>query len=349
MTIVENPAETGVILLGQSGAGEVLSVPIALLHTADSPRLQAEDPDYVRMLTQVEGELPPIVVHRPTMRVVDGMHRVRAALLRGDDRIAVRFVDLPEEDLFLLAVRLNADHGMPLSPADRRAAAVRILGSHPHLSDRAVAAATGLASKTVRNVRAQHGASSSASQTRIGRDGRRRPLSAAEGRRSAGALIRADPRTPLRQIAKQAGISLGTAADVRDRVLRGENPVPGEERTGTAAAGVEEGASVESDSHTAAPVVSTQRRVPLPEFGGQRDAAVVMRILVSDPSLRFTQSGREMLRWLSTRVIDPQDWRALVDEMPAHCTGTVADLARRCSDTWRDFADELERRHRTSA
>jgi ParB-like chromosome segregation protein Spo0J len=344
MTIVDNPAETGVILLGQSGAGEAQSVPIALLHTADSPRLQAEDPDYVRMLMQVEGELPPIVVHRPTMRVVDGMHRVRAALLRGDDRIAARFVDVPEEDLFLLAVRLNADHGMPLSPADRRAAAARILGSHPHLSDRAVAAATGLASKTVRNVRAQHGASSSASQIRIGRDGRRRPLSAAEGRRSAGALIRADPRTPLRQIAKQSGISLGTAADVRDRVLRGENPVPGEETTG-----VEEAAGVESDSHTAEPVVSTHRRVVLPEFGGQRDAAVVMRILVSDPSLRFTQTGREMLRWLSTRVIDPQDWRALVDEMPAHCTGTVADLARRCSDTWRDFADELERRHRTSA
>lgn len=32
--------------------------------------------------------MPPIVVHRATMRVIDGMHRVRAAKLRGAAHVA---------------------------------------------------------------------------------------------------------------------------------------------------------------------------------------------------------------------------------------------------------------------
>lgn len=334
ISLADRPGEDLVPFTGPD-AEAVQSVSIASLHAADSPRVQAEDLDYVRMLAQVEENLPPIVVHRSTMRVIDGMHRIGAALLRGKDRIDVRFVDLPDEELFLLAVRLNAGHGLPLSPADRRAAAARILVSHPHWSDRAVAAVTGLAARTVRGIRGQHEIASSAPRTRIGRDGRRRPLSAAEGRRSAAELIKTDPCMPLRQIAKQAGISLGTAADVRDRVLRGENPIPGEGK-----AKVADMPKPAPDGHYGA---------ELSELAAQRDTSKAMRMLFTDPSLRFTESGRELLRWLNSRMIGSQDWLALVDELPSHCAGTVAELARQCSDSWLGFAEQLERRHRVSA
>ncbi|MFC7729983.1 hypothetical protein [Actinomadura keratinilytica] len=69
--------------------------------------------------------LPPILVHRRTMRVVDGMHRLRAARLQGRCEIGVRFVDGPDADVFVAAVRANIGHGLPLSLADREAAAAR--------------------------------------------------------------------------------------------------------------------------------------------------------------------------------------------------------------------------------
>ena len=70
------------------------------------------------------------------MRVIDGTHRLRAALLRGVDVIDVLYFDGPDADAFVLAVELNHTHGLPLSRADRTAAAERIIGSHPDWSDR---------------------------------------------------------------------------------------------------------------------------------------------------------------------------------------------------------------------
>src|SRR5437763_15349138 len=73
--------------------GTLESVPTAgyvdlqLLRRGMSPRANGEDPDHVRTLAATVNPLPPIVVHRPSMRVIDGLHRVAAARLRGDTRI----------------------------------------------------------------------------------------------------------------------------------------------------------------------------------------------------------------------------------------------------------------------
>ncbi|MFJ9517214.1 ParB/RepB/Spo0J family partition protein [Kitasatospora sp. NPDC101801] len=319
----------------------VESVPIAVLRSADSPRLQREDPDHIRTLAQSEADLPPIVVDRATMRVVDGMHRVHAAVQRGADRIDIRYVDGDESELFLLAVQLNTAHGLPLSLADRRAATARILRSHPQWSDRAIAGTTGLAAKAVAALRAETTGEVPGVHSRIGRDGRRRPLSTAEGRRSAGELVRANPQAPLRQIAREAGISLGTASDVRARVLRGEDPVPPQRpRSVPEQRGPEDTANVvRHGSRYGAPAAP-----PV-----QRDVAAILRILMADPSLRFTESGRQVLRWLGGHAIEPEEWTTLVEHVPNHAVGTVADLAQRCSEAWREFAKELEQRHRASA
>jgi hypothetical protein len=59
------------------------------------------------------------------MRVLDGMHRVRAAILRGDAVIAAVFFDGDADAGFVEAVRANISHGLPLTVADRKAAVAR--------------------------------------------------------------------------------------------------------------------------------------------------------------------------------------------------------------------------------
>ena len=73
------------------------------------------------------------------------MHRLSAAKLEGSETIRAEFVDADEQTAFLLAVKANTDHGLPLSVADREAAAERILSWYPYWSDRAIAAIAGLA------------------------------------------------------------------------------------------------------------------------------------------------------------------------------------------------------------
>ncbi len=82
------------------------------------------------------------------MRVIDGTHRLRAAILNGHEEIGVLFFDGTDDDAFVAAVRANVVHGLPLALADREAAATRIIKSHPQWSDRAIAEAAGLAAQT---------------------------------------------------------------------------------------------------------------------------------------------------------------------------------------------------------
>lgn len=156
-------------------ASQVTRVAISALGPADSPRLSGEDLNHVRLLAQSGATLPPILVHRPTMRVIDGMHRLRAARLRGESHIEVTYYDGDEAGAFIEAVRANTTHGLPLTLADRRAAALRILTANPELSDRSVAGLTGLSPKTVGAARRSAGAQLTGPAYRLGQDGRWRP------------------------------------------------------------------------------------------------------------------------------------------------------------------------------
>lgn len=59
---------------------------IAALREGLPLRADGVNADHVAMLAEVPETLPPIVVHRRTMQVVDGAHRLRAAQLRGRSR-----------------------------------------------------------------------------------------------------------------------------------------------------------------------------------------------------------------------------------------------------------------------
>jgi hypothetical protein len=117
----------------------VVMLAISSLLLDDSPRHGGESDEHVQVLTESEERLPPIVVHGPSMRVIDGRHRVRAAVIRGEDTVDAKIYHGTAGDAFVLAVRMNITHGLPLTRTERTTAALRIIGSHPQWSDRMIA------------------------------------------------------------------------------------------------------------------------------------------------------------------------------------------------------------------
>jgi hypothetical protein len=311
----------------------VASVEIKHLVLEGSPRLAGEDPVHIRALAEIQEHLPPIIVHGPTMHVIDGMHRIRAALLNGRETIAARMVDCDSETAFVLAVKANVTHGLPLSPADRKVAAVSIIASHPHWSDRAVAVATGLSDKTVSTLRAGSTAEAPQSNDRMGRDGRVRPLTSAARREQAAAMIHDRPEAGLREIARATGLSPATVRDVRIRTYRGEDPVPARYR------------KIEGDG--AAAGAQETACVPVALVGQPQvwvDRATLLAKLVGDPTLRFTETGRLALRWLHLHSIDYKSCQGVEHRIPDHWAAPVAELARSCAMAWLMLADQLEKR-----
>ncbi|WP_199896660.1 ParB/RepB/Spo0J family partition protein [Streptomyces niger] len=315
------------------GSQSVESVPIDRLEPSDSPRGGACDEGHVRALAGSGREFEAIVVHRPTMRVIDGMHRLHATRLRGHHTIAVRFFDGSEADAYVLSVQLNVRHGLPLSRAERRAAAERILRSHPHWSDRAIAERTGLSGKTVGKLRTSASAEIPQSHTRIGRDGTARPLSSVDGRLHAAGLIATDPTVSLRQLAHATGLSTATVRDVRDRLRRGEDPVPGGRHTATGAA------------RAAVPPAGEPSRRPAAPPGREHPAewpnpvATAVRKLAKDPSLKGSEPGRRLLRAMLVTELSPHEWRRITAALPGHCAPLVATVAAQRAAEWQALAD----------
>jgi hypothetical protein len=312
-------------------------VPIGSLVSGDSPRLNGESIDHTRLLAASGAGLPPILVHRETMRVIDGMHRLHAARLRGDKTVEVRFFEGNQDEAFIEAVRANTTHGLPLTLADREAAASRILASHPQHSDRRIALVTGLAAATVAAIRQRTGSAGHPITARIGRDGRVRPVNGARGRVAAGLALAEHPGASLREISRIAGVSPTTVRDVRERIRRGEDP---------AESRLEHDRS-RQETETARPAPDSPRGMKRPAV--TKDRASLMLNLRKDPSLRFTESGRALLRYLDAQAKGPKIPQDLLDALPPHSAYTLAALALVCADEWRDLAIHLEQRLRNMA
>ncbi|CAG7657989.1 ParB/RepB/Spo0J family partition protein [Actinacidiphila bryophytorum] len=326
-------------------------VPISSLLPADSPRLAGETAEHARALAESQAPLPPIVVHRATMRVVDGTHRLLAAVLRGDEYIEARLVDGTDEDIFVLAVKLNAEHGLPLSRQDRTAAAVRIAESHPHWSDRRIASVTGLSPGAVGSLRTRAAVAMPQFGLRTGLDGRNRPVNGAAGRIAASKAIAESPDAPLREIARRAGVALATARDVRNRMRLGQDPVPPKLRP--AAGQLEQDAALEPAApaplEPARPEPARQEAArPEPAAAGMLSEKVLARMR-RDPSLRMSQAGRELLHLLASHLLTDAQRQDLAAGVPAHRAADVANAARLCADRWLQFASDLEVRRAEGA
>ncbi|WP_369211226.1 streptomycin biosynthesis protein [Streptomyces flavofungini] len=292
-------------------------VPIDSLLPPSELLRTGESTEHIHRLAETEEKLPPIVVHRETRRVIDGMHRLWASRFRGDESVEVVFVDdCSPADAFVLAVELNRTHGLPLTMAERRSAATRIMDSHPHWSDRKIARTTGLAASTVASLRAPSIAG--AAERRTGQDGRSRPTDGTDGRQRACDLLTRNPNASVREVARTAGISVGTASNVRARLRRGEPAITARQQAAL----------------KARPVMATQRTAP--------DYSRVLQSLRKDPSLRFTDVGRRLLRLLDGAAPGGVEQIAqIADSLPEHCRVTVIDMARECAAAWQQLADQL--------
>jgi ParB-like chromosome segregation protein Spo0J len=291
----------------------VVDVPVRELRFGLSPRAQKYDPDHVAALAEVLPQVPPIVVHGPTMRVIDGVHRAMAARSNGHPTIPAVMFEGDDAQARIEAVRSNVAHGKPLSLAERQAAAVGILELAPDWSDRRVANASGLSPKTVARLRERAAVDSSQLRVRVGRDGKMRPINPSAVRQRVAEAIRSEPMASNRAISKISGASQATVRDVRERLNRG----------------MSETSSLEE-----------QRR------RRQKAADAEPRRNVSrDVSGEFSS-------WFESHNIGDTEWKDFVDAIPISRVYEVADAARQRSDSWRSFAGALEERargHRRSA
>jgi hypothetical protein len=310
----------GEIEVTKISAGAV-AIPLSALRSGESPRLEGVDKAHIARLAEMEAPLPPILIDRRSMQVIDGMHRILAASLKGQATIDAKFFDGSPDDAFLYAVEANVTHGLPLTQADRRAAVDRIIESHPHLSDRAIAGSAGLSARTVAGIR-RRSAASQQPATRVGKDGRVRPSTLLKGRRRAAEWMTQHPQASLRVVAQAVGVSAATVADVRRRLERGEEPAS------VRASGGRTGSDPSA-------LAEAQRPTP----------SMVLEKLLRDPSLRYNEQGRLLLlRLLRQTVVGPRERAGLIAAIPPHCTAQVVTLARQYAQTWLEFAQELEDR-----
>ncbi|CAL9394597.1 Transcriptional regulator NovG [Streptomyces sp. enrichment culture] len=311
---------------------EVTRVPIRSILVAGSPRTGGEDPRHISALAEVCSDLPPIVVHRKTMTVIDGVHRLRAVERSGATHISAALFHGDEREAFVLAVKLNSSHGLPLTLADRKAAALQMLADFPEWSNRRLAGVVGLSDKTVAALRRRSGAElPHPTAVRVGRDGVAYPLVAGEGRRRAVVYLAEHPDASAREVARAAGISLTTAKDARRRARADQ----GEPRT---TARPDDGPDRGGDAGD--PAVA--RRSPAQPVCP--DLQLAIRRLRADPSLRFTEVGRRLLRTLDASATQPHDWAAMASSLPIHCAPVIAELARRQAVSWRLLAESLTER-----
>jgi hypothetical protein len=306
----------------------VETVAVAKLISGLSPRTDhSRSEAHVRVLADIDEALPPLIVHRPTMRVIDGEHRLKAAIERGHATIAVRFFEGTIADAFALAVHANVTHGLALLTGERKAAAARLLESHPHWSDRMIARIAGLSHKTVGAIRRRStGNVSQLYGSRVGIDGKVRTAEIAERRRTAQRLIEQNPQLSLRQLAAGANISVGTARDVRSRYLAGR---------GTASP---RGSNDHGPEAPSLPAISLLKSFP----GPVEDRGELLARLRRDPALRFTEKGREVLRRLSGALREVELLDRLLVDTPSHWRPTVAELARENAGNWAKIAEKLE-------
>ncbi|MFI6168342.1 ParB/RepB/Spo0J family partition protein [Nocardia sp. NPDC051052] len=335
--------------LNNAGSIPAATVSISSIKVGPTPRLEASrSAEHIRLLAQASTPLPPIIVHRKSMRLIDGAHRLEAARLMKREEIAVRFFDGDDADAFALAVQANVEHGLPLSLAERRMAAARLVGSHPHWSDRLIARTTGLSHHTVGAERRYAAGHDAELRRRIGEDGKSRPISTVEGRRVAAEVIRDNPGASLRRISELAGISPGTVRDVRSRLDRGEDPVPlprvakSKQEAGSGRAATEPTVTSEPVSEKER---SSPRTTPTRDKGSEAARKIqydILQRLKKDPGLRFNDKGRSILRSIAASVNEIDIWENVLLDAPAHCHGSLAKLARANAKTWDDLARKLD-------
>ena len=166
-----------------------------------------------------------------------------------------------------------------------------------------------------------------------------RPLDSSEARQRAAELLSDHPEASLRDVAQAAGISPATVLDVRNRLKRGESPVP--ERSSPAPISKRAtGHGVPGTPPGEGP--AAERALPLALQGNPPSVAAVVEKLLRDPSLRNNERGKGILRLLQVNAVGAEQLSEVATTLPPHCVAIVLQLAHRYAKMWQDFAKELD-------
>lgn len=301
--------------------GPVVRLPIGAVRAGRPVRIGGVDAAHVRWLLGVaEEQLPPVVVRQETMSVVDGLHRLRAAELRGAAHITATLLECDDDlDAFIFTLLANkSGDGLPLTSADLAAAAEHLLRHRPQWSDRRIAAIAGVAPKRIARLRVHLG---DGTEARVGRDGRARPTNSAWRRELVRELLLDQPHLSLREVARTVGVSPETVRAVRAG-LCAENGRPVAPRAITTAVRTT-GVSGRADE--------------------SMDRAELLRRLRNDPALRSSHRGRALLRMLYLQLEVHESWTEIREYVPAHCHDSLKAFARQNAVIWRGLAQLLDR------
>src|SRR5699024_5174950 len=75
----------------------------------------------------------------------------------------------------------------------------------------------------------------------------------------------------------------------------------------------------------------------------KRTPQALLEALYRDPTLRFNEHGRRVLRWFMHGAMPDEEWRSFLPHVPMHQAGAMAEIARRSAQSWAEFAREIER------
>ncbi|MFD5616435.1 hypothetical protein ACFWIS_38590, partial [Kitasatospora sp. NPDC127060] len=90
----------------------------------------------------------------------------------------------------------------------------------------------------------------------------------------------------------------------------------------------------------AGPEPRTIRRTTTPPTA--QDPVRTMERLMTDPALRLNESGRHLLRMLTSSLPPAAQRDQLVRSVPPHCAERISQLALECAAAWREFARLVE-------
>lgn len=308
---------------GDLGAGaldatrDVVQVRLSDLREGVTPRLDGEDPNHVRVLADIFESLPPIVVHRESMTVIDGYHRVRAARLLQLAEVSAVLFEGDDAAAYLESVRLNIAHGKPLTLRERERAATQIAETHPDWSDRRIAQLCGVSPKTVARSRQASSEENPHLTVRVGRDHKRRPTDPAALRLKVAEHLKAAPDASLEAVARATGSSRGTVRDVRERLRTHRDVVPQGLKRRRRYSNVR--------AETDEPALSQPASAPQPEKA---------RSSIASPE--------GFAEWFAATDVRDELCQAYAAVIPGEKLPSVAVEARRRAATWNRFADIVE-------
>lgn len=307
----------------------VIALPLDCLRKGPSPRRGSVRAEQVEALLATPSTWPPILVHRPSMAVIDGHHRLAAAKRLGLTSISAVYFDGNSEMAELEAIRRNVTHGMPLTLAERRSAASRILKRYPGWSDSKVAEICGVSSKTVGRLRSQVvGGSNLPTEWRVGRDGKRHPARSGAARDRVLKLLADQPSLTVRDVAETTGVSEQTVRSVRKRL---------------------EEQDLDADRGTPPELVRENRSISIPHIRSvEAPYTGLQKVSVwhNDTACSSTEAGQLFATWFDGHSIDNIETTTYVSCVPLSRIYDVIDESQRRSKFWSNYALELNRRVR---